>query len=260
MQLPILSTPPLRGIFAILLIAALPFLGPGAFAEEPGEGPSIFLIGNSLTWDTVPSLLEGDVQWHVDCGKSLPFMVQNPAEPCVKSSTLWPEALAAKQYDMISLQVHYGSTLDEDLAVIAALIDMQPEAEVVIHTGWARSASRAEEYASTATTGPMTHSPAYFESLLGRLSAVYPDRVFRLSRAQELLETVAADVAAGEAPFDAVEDLYRDAIHMNRVTGRYLMHNAMRRAFGLPRSTEGFDQLPPETQSYLDGVLDRLEG
>lgn len=27
-----------------------------------------YLIGNSLTWDTVPPLLSGDVQWHVDCG------------------------------------------------------------------------------------------------------------------------------------------------------------------------------------------------
>ena len=30
-----------------------------------------YLIGNSLTWDTVPQRLDGDVQWHVDCGVPL---------------------------------------------------------------------------------------------------------------------------------------------------------------------------------------------
>ena len=46
---------------------------------------SYYLIGNSLTWDTVPAWMDGDVQWHVDCGKSLPFIHANPDEPCVKT-------------------------------------------------------------------------------------------------------------------------------------------------------------------------------
>jgi len=41
-------------------------------AEEP-KTSSCYLIGNSLTWDTVPPLLSGDVQWHVDCGVNLPL-------------------------------------------------------------------------------------------------------------------------------------------------------------------------------------------
>ena len=63
---------------------------PVAYPEVvPGSGGlSYFLIGNSLTWDTVPSKLDGDVQWHVDCGKSLPFIYENPQKPCVKTSTL----------------------------------------------------------------------------------------------------------------------------------------------------------------------------
>jgi hypothetical protein len=40
-------------------------------APEPSYSKKIFLIGNSLTWDTLPGLLDGDVQWHVDCGKNL---------------------------------------------------------------------------------------------------------------------------------------------------------------------------------------------
>ena len=104
----------------------------------------VFLIGNSLTWDTVPSKLDGDVQWHVDCGKSLPWMHDNPEKPCVKSSTLWPAALKDKQYDIVSVQTHYGATLEEDAETISKWMTLQPKAIFVIHTGWARSATRAE--------------------------------------------------------------------------------------------------------------------
>ncbi|MCA8989232.1 MAG: right-handed parallel beta-helix repeat-containing protein, partial [Planctomycetaceae bacterium] len=34
----------------------------------------IYLIGNSLTWDTIPSLLDEAAEWHVDCGKPLPYI------------------------------------------------------------------------------------------------------------------------------------------------------------------------------------------
>ncbi|MEM9016092.1 MAG: hypothetical protein AAGC68_03700, partial [Verrucomicrobiota bacterium] len=232
--------------------------GEETVATRAKDTTSYFLIGNSLTWDTVPSKLDGDVQWHVDCGKSLPFMYENPQKPCVKTSTLWPEALESKQYDFLSLQIHYGSTLDQDLAVVASLIDLQPDAVVVIHTGWARSESRIEEYKKKTAEGRMQHSPAYFQVLLERLRQFYPDREFRLTHAQDLLHLVGEDVAAGDAPFERIEEIYRDAIHMNTVTGRYLMHNAMRAALGQPRSAAGFPKLPAETREYLDTVLDRL--
>lgn len=57
------------------------------------DEPRIFLIGNSLTWDTIPAKLDGHVQWHVDCGKSLKYINEHPEEPCVKTSSLWPQTL-----------------------------------------------------------------------------------------------------------------------------------------------------------------------
>lgn len=226
-------------------------------AQEDEKPLSYFLIGNSLTWDTVPSKLDGDTQWHVDCGKSLPFMYENPEEPCVKTSTLWPQALEEKQYDFLSLQVHYGSTLLEDAAVISALLDLQKEAKVIIHTGWARSASREEEYMSDDVEGKMVHSPAYFEALLEKLRELYPDREFQLTHTQDLLALIAEDIEAGKAPIGEIQELYRDDIHMNVVTGRYMMHNAMRQALGQPRSDVGFEKLAPSMKKYLDSVLDR---
>ncbi len=246
----------------LLALFLLPVLTTATLADDaaPGtDGKSVYLIGNSLTWDTVPSRLDGDVQWHVDCGKNLPFIHANPEEPCVKSSTLWPRALVKKQYDLLCVQPHYRSTLDEDVATISKWIEMQPRAVVVVHTGWAHHEKRVEEYADDDPAGPLTHSRAYFEALTTRLRAKYPKREFRSTRAIELLAKVAEDVAAERAPIGKVADLHRDAIHLTNDGGRYLMHNAMRRAIGQPASTNGFEKTDPKLRSYLDGVLASLD-
>lgn len=219
---------------------------------------SVFLIGNSLTWDTVPSRLDGDVQWHVDCGKSLPYIHAHPEKPCVKTSTLWPGALKGKQYDVVSVQSHYGATLDEDAATISKWVAMQEKAVFVVHTGWARHESRAKEWEAGRPGEKMEHSVAHLDALLKKLRAAHPGREFRRTRCMDLLARVADDIAAGKAPFEKVEDVYRDAIHMNVVTGRYLMHNAMRHALGQPRSAVGFEKLEPKVKAYLDGLLDEL--
>jgi len=244
----------------LALVLAL-FVSLPAWAEQDAsKATKYFLIGNSLTWDTVPSQLDGDTQWHVDCGKSLPWIFQNPEKPCVKTSTLWPDALKAKQYDIISIQVHYGSTLTEDAVTISELIQKQPKAEVVIHTGWARHAERVEEWAmdDQSAAAPMKHNLAYFDALLDLLRKTHPDRTIRRTRAMDMLQQVEKDIEAGKAPITDVVELYRDKVHMNVVTGRYLMHNAMRHALGQPRSAVGFEKLEPEMKAYLDSVLDRV--
>lgn len=222
------------------------------------KAPSYYLIGNSLTWDTVPPRLDGDVQWHVDCGKSLPYIHEHPAKPCVKTSTLWPQALRAKEYDYVAMQSHYGATLKEDADTISKWVEMQLRAVFIVHTGWAKSATRAIEYGQTKPADMMQHSRAHIGALLKELRKRHPKREFRQTHAQELLAKVAADAKAGKAPVKDVAELYRDAIHMNVVTGRYMMHNAMRRALGQPRSQKGFEKLEPPMKRYLDSVLDSL--
>lgn len=226
-----------------------------ASVETTSSTKSYYLIGNSLTWDTVPAWMDGDVQWHVDCGKSLPFIHNNPEEPCVKTSTLWPKALTEKQYDVVSVQSHYGATLEEDVAVISKWVEMQPKATFVIHTGWAHHEKRATEYASQDISGRMIHSPAYIDALLAALVKKYPEREFRQTHAIDLLARIAADVESGKAPFKDVSDLHRDKIHVKIDTGRYLMHNCMRHALGQPRSAKHYEKLDPKIKAYLDGVL-----
>ncbi len=223
------------------------------------DAKSRYLIGNSLTWDTVPSKLDGDVQWHVDCGKSLPYIYDHPEAPCVKASTIWTKALIEKQYDLVSVQSHYGATLEEDAATITKWMKLQPGAVFIVHTGWAHSKTRAEEFAKTQPGGKSEHSVAYMDALVARLKKDNPGREIRRTRAMDLLDRVARDAAAGRAPFKDVSEIYRDAIHMNVVTGRYMMHNAMRHAMGQPRSAKGFEKLDPKWKAYFDKVLDSLD-
>ncbi|QDT44263.1 hypothetical protein Pan241w_43710 [Gimesia alba] len=245
-------------IFISCCLIALGILYAGTSLQAEEKAKSYYLIGNSLTWDTVPSLLDGDVQWHVDCGKSLPYIHAHPEKPCVKNSTLWPTALKEKQYDLISVQPHYGSTLAEDVDTISKWVKMQPKATFIIHTGWARSATRADEYASSDVSGKLQHSPAYINALIAALKKQFPDREFKQTYAINLLEQVDADIKQNKAPFDQITDLYRDAIHMKTDSGRYLMHNAMRHAMGQPRSEKGYEKVDPKVKQYLNQVLDTL--
>ncbi len=220
------------------------------------EQQRIYLIGNSLTWDTVPSRLDEGVEWHVDCGKNLQYIRDNPSDPCVSTSRIWPRALRSAQYDLISFQIHYGSTLEEDLAVISMWLEMQPKAVVLLHTGWPR---HAELTAGIEPKNPeFTHTDVYFNALLERLRNEFPEREFRCTWAMNLVRKVQADIKAGDAPFKSIDELYRDAIHMTTDDGRYLMHNRMRQTMGQPLSSEGYEELDPERKTYLDGILEEF--
>ena len=225
----------------------------------------IYLIGNSLTWDTLPGVLEGDVQWHVDCGKNLKFIFENTQQPCVKTSTLWPQALRNKAYDWLCVQPHMGTNLEEDLAAISAWLDLQPQAKLIVHTGWNRSAefeatyhktleAAVAELASPQAPLTMSHAPYYFAALTAKLQARYPQLEIRSTHAIEVLDEIYQDIQAQRAPFKSFEELYRDNIHMTVQVGRYLMHNLMRIALDQPISEQGF-QLEPQHKAYLLGKL-----
>lgn len=250
----------IRRCVAVLFIAAAA-AGPVA-AEAP---PRIYLIGNSLTWDTVPEALAGpglpadNVRWHVDCGVSLPHIQAHPGKPCIASSTHWPEALANQRFDLVSVQVHYGSKLPEDADTIAFFMERQPGATFIVHSGWAFQEARVREFEHAREPEEMVHATGYMRALLAELRRRHPGRELRQTFAHNLLATVADDVTAGRAAVGSVEDLYRDEIHLTLDHGRYLMHNAMRRALGLPRSAAGFPVLDQRVKEYLDGVLDWLD-
>jgi hypothetical protein len=255
-----MRVPTMHNLIRTLLLAVVVTIA--AHTDVQGQeaaSTSYYLIGNSLTWDTMPGSLDGDVQWHVDCGVSLPYISANPAAPCVKASTIWPTALGEKQYDFVSVQPHYGATLAQDVETISAWMKLQPEAVFVIHSGWALQTERAAEFASYTSPDQMVHSPGYIRALISELRRLHPGREVRQTLAQNLLAQVAEDIAAGSAPLEKLETLYRDAIHLTLDHGRYVAHNAMRRAMGQSRSAAGFSKQDPELKRYLDGVLSLLD-
>lgn len=245
--------------FVAVMLAVLGCSPIVATAAEEAKPKSYFLIGNSLTWDTSPSLLDGDVQWHVDCGVNLQHIYAHPEKPCVKTSTLWPKALAEKQYDVISVQPHYGSTVAQDVETISAWMKLQPKAVFVIHSGWAFHAKREAEFDAYAAPVQMEHSPAYFRALIAELKKAHPGREIRQTFAQTLLAKIGDDVADSVAPIKDVKELYRDDIHLTHGTGKYLAHNAMRRALGQAPSAKGFEKIDPKVKEYLDYVLKFLD-
>lgn len=82
-------------------------------------------------------------------------------------------ALREKQYDVVSVQPHYGSTLAQDVETISAWMKLQPKAVFVIHSGWAKHVQHANEFASYAPPEQMTHSPGYFRALLAELRRLH---------------------------------------------------------------------------------------
>lgn len=225
-------------------------------AQESSK--KVYLIGNSLTWDTLPVLLGDGVEWHVDCGKNLKYLYENPQEPCVKSSVTWPEALKTEQYDILCVQPHFGTTLAEDVEVISAWLDMQPKADLLIHTGWNRSEDFEAVYHATIDHDRMVHSPVYFERLVSELRKKFPSKRIRTTQAVMLLDEIYHEIEKGETPFKSFTDLYRDDIHLAHHVGRYFVHNMMRLHLGRPLSDQGF-QIEARHKAYFDRKLAEVE-
>lgn len=75
----------------------------------------------------------------------------------MKTSTPWPKAWKETQFNQISFQPHYGSTIDEDADVIGKWLTMQRDARVLVHPGWSRTAIRRT---------PGTHRPIQFSNCI----------------------------------------------------------------------------------------------
>ena len=217
-------------------------------------GDTIYTIGNSLTWDTKPYDLDGDVDYHIFCGKNLQFIYDNPEGHCVASSLPWTTALATKQYDWISVQPFAGTTLSQDVSVISAWMVMQPTAKLVIHPAWTGFSRFPTDYAAGNPDDMMRPSPEYIADLIDALQAIDAGRDIRSTKTNDRLYSIWQDTEAGIGPFDSLHDLSRDWIHMGHNTGRYFAHNSLRLAMNQRLSDEGFT-IDPAIKSYFDAKL-----
>jgi hypothetical protein len=224
----------------------------------------VFSIGNSLTADMLPTVLD-DTQYQIFCGKNLNFILTNPDGHCVNSSTRWSAALTNNQYHYVTVQPFQGTVLNEDIAIIAYWMTLQPEANFIIHSGWSPSETFPTDYAAGNSDNQMRPSPEYIQGIFDGLKVSFPNRTVVQTHANDLLYTIWLDIQRnnkrGEAtreflippPFDDFTQLYRDSIHLDHSTGRYLVHQALRYAIRLPIfQRDGFDDLTDEQAEYLD--------
>jgi hypothetical protein len=226
-----------------------------ACAAVNTSAQSVFTIGNSLTWDALPAALDGDVSWHVDCNKNLPFIFSGTEGFCLANSTPWPNAFKSTSFDVVTVQPFTGSSLEEDVKIISTWMQEQPEAAFVIHSGWASIPSLVTTYEMPNVDNRMLHSRAYFRDLLEAVASNHPEREIGYTHALDLIYSVAKDIEVGIAPLDSPEQLFRDATHLEQNSGRYLVHNAMRYALGQPFSDEGFNIDPHLAQYFQDKIV-----
>jgi len=224
-----------------------------ALTAHAGPAKTVAMIGNSLTADIRPDLLGADRALY--CNQNLEFAFHNPDSTCTTAAQPWPQMLAERQYSFVTVQPFYGTTLKQDVTVIAHWMALQPRSVFVIHTGWTWHTLHADAY-QTDEGYVMSHAPGYFERLRDDLKDEHPNRVILINPALQALEAIRLDILAGVGPFTAFDQLYRDQIHMTKTEGRYLQHNLMRRTLGMPRSVAGFESVPDAHMQYLNNVID----
>ena len=223
----------------------------------------VCFIGNSLTRDCRAQDLSDFGGWHLLNSGNLPHIFANPNE-VLAGTTPWPELLASGRCNVLVVQPHlditqdYRSPLDDNVSAIDHWMQLVPNAKIVIYTGWSFADLVREHYESNDEANPFVHSPIYYEQLLSRLRILNPEREIIRTHHVDLIYQIMLDAENGIAPFADISNLYRDAIHLDLVVGRYFAHNLLRAALGRGITTAGFEDenggllFPAEVKAYLD--------
>jgi hypothetical protein len=225
----------------------------------------VFTLGSSYTWDARPNELDDAPQWHIECGKSLIYIHDNPFNPCVSSSTLWPDALAATIFDYITFQPVPeenlpDSKLRDDLFSIYDFLRKQPNATIVVHQTWPIPSQWEAALHGPSDLMMTNRSLAYGYAVKRRLEDMFPEYTVRLTRSNEMLDRIYHDCQKGACPFpQGFQAMFRDAQgHMSFDAGSYLQHNALRAALGQPIGVDSPSaeyKVIPSAKAYLDGVI-----
>ncbi len=122
-----------RCVFNFVVVPASFFIMAGTIHADT---LNTYHIGNSLTWDArvsagLPQLAADaghtlTTGYHIRCGRSLDYILNNPTDVCIESNTLgyYEEALANYAWDAITLQPHTSATAREEYEAAKALIQL----------------------------------------------------------------------------------------------------------------------------------------
>ena len=220
----------------------------------------VYVLGSSYSSDAMPSSLDDRPQWHIDCGKSLQYIFNNPLAPCDITSTIWPVALSATQFNYVSFQPVRdvaGVTERSDIDAIGYWLSLQPTAVGVIHQTWPRPSEWESAFHNANPDNTLTnYSQRYAFDLIRALQAANPGRRIVSDRANEILDRIYHDIENGVGPLTDFQQLFRDeGGHLGNY-GNYLAHNALRQAFGQRTGIDSSpDGVPLDVQKYLDARI-----
>jgi hypothetical protein len=219
----------------------------------------VYVLGSSYSEDALPRFLDDRPQWHIDCGKSLQYIFDNPLAPCDLMSTIWPVALSTTQFNYISFQPvkDVGITEQSDIDTIGYWLSLQPTAVGVIHPTWPIPSQWESVFHDPNPDNALTnYSQQYAYDLINKLRAVNPGRRIVTDRANEILDSIYHDIQNGIGPLTDFHQLFRDESGHMSDYGQYLQHNALRQAFG---QRTGIDHSPngiPRTiKKYFDARI-----
>ncbi len=155
-----------------------------AFAKER-PAARYYLIGNSLTWDTLPPLLSGDVQCTSIAGQVCRSCLPIPA---CRASRGPPSGHGPARK---AIRRRLGSAplrFDADAGCrkpFSAWMKLQPKAVFVIHFGWAKHAQHVDEFGGYARRNKWC-TIRVFPRAMRRTPARPSGRVIRQTLAQNL--------------------------------------------------------------------------
>lgn len=222
------------------------------------DGADVHTIGNSLTWDTIPSGLDGDVTWSTYCGKSISYIHDNPDDFCIENSTRWPDALDSDT-EVFTVQPHFGDELFNAADIVDTWAALAPNATIVVHTGWTHQFRWDQHWNSgLPADNTMVHSPEWYSAFVGELRS--RGHHVQLNPAMFALDRIRRDIGAGVGPFSNFDELFRDTIHMDFGVGKYLQHNLMRTTLGQPIFSAGFSDVSEVEREYLNSVIQAVSG
>lgn len=269
----------------IIFVACLLFTGIQAWGAETFR---LYQIGNSHTFDSLPKnglpeLVESAGfpfvnGWHIRCAKPLSYIVENPDSICVDSNKFgtWLPALTEHQWDAVTLQTHNGATGLAELNAIKAIAATQASdrsTRLFIYVNWPRISGRSFHDAWNADYADgsqmVTQCDRYFTWLMQELHANKSKEIsIKLIPIGYVLAELDQRFRDGEyPPFERVDDLYRDEVHLNNV-GKYIAGLTLLavlfdydiRELGVPpqtysRPTANFVKIDARMADYMQDVV-----
>jgi hypothetical protein len=221
---------------------------------------SAFFIGNSLMQDATggyyalspPKTVHAQI-WG---SQTLPGAYANPSSTIAQR---WDVSLNANQYDALVVQPYFPSTLGADKAVINEWLELQPDAVLVLHTGWPKRSIFEPTVHGTFDGSTMVQNRLYIDALKAELSLDHPDLEIRVNDATAALDLIFHDIENGTSIYTDFGVMWRDDLHMSIGRGTYLQNAMMAKTLGwTPPPARVWPTLTQADVDYLDGVVSRV--